>query len=159
MMCVCGIISAQTSILVIETPDTFKMYPITLNEQLSSETQRVYQFDQYPEVTAKVSSYTGGKQSGNEKTFYPSGQVYQTFVYADGKLWGEYRQYSEDGKLLVRGNFINDQQHGLWIDHISGCTGRYKNGKKHGRWRCNEGIVPYKLYVYRKGKLIRSRQK
>jgi hypothetical protein len=152
-------VSAQTSILIIQNPDTFMIYHLHLNEQLTTADLKVYSFDEFPQTTAKVSAYSGGKLSGIEKTYYPSGQVYQTFVYANDKLWGEYMEYTEDGKLQVRGNFINDQQHGVWIDSISGCTGRYKNGQKHGRWRCNEGKIPFKLYVYRKGVLKRSKQK
>jgi len=151
--------SAQNTIFIVHAPDSFDVYQLHLNEELTTANLKVYNYDDYPQVIAQVSGYVGGKLSGVEKTYYPSGKIYQTFVYADGKLWGEYMEYSEDGKLQLRGHFVNDQQHGLWIDKLSGCTGRYKNGLKHGRWRCNEGIVPYKLYVYRKGKFIRSKQK
>lgn len=153
------LLHGQSETLIIETRDTFYVYHIHLNQSLSNDRVKIYMFDDYPHIKAKESNYVNGKLSGIERTYYPSGAKYQTFVYVDGKLWGEYRQYAEDGTQLVRGNFVNDVEHGLWIDKITGCTGRFKNGKKQGRWRCNEGKVPYKLYVYRKGELIRSVQK
>lgn len=149
--------SAQEDILIVQKPDTFSMYHIHFSHNLSSNDSKVYVFDEFPQSIAKETSYLNGRRSGIEKTYYPSGKLYQTFVYADDKLWGEYRQYAEDGTQLVRGNFIDDKEYGLWIDNITGCTGRYKNGQKQGRWRCNEGQVPFKLYIYRKGLVKRMK--
>jgi antitoxin component YwqK of YwqJK toxin-antitoxin module len=149
--------SAQEDILIIQLPDTFYVYHIRLSPNLSNNDRKVYIFDQYPQSIAKETALINGRRSGIEKTFYPSGKLYQTFVYADDKLWGEYRQYAEDGSQLVRGNFIDDKEYGLWIDNITGCTGRFKNGQKQGRWRCDEGEIPYRLYVYRKGEVKRTK--
>ncbi len=149
--------SAQGEVLIIQLPDTFFVHHIHLSHNLSSEKMKVYVFDHMPQVVAKETPILYGKVSGVEKTYYPSGKLCQTFVYADGKLWGEYRQYAEDGSQLVRGNFIEDREDGLWIDNITGCTGRYKNGQKQGRWRCNEGEIPFKLYIYRKGEVKRTK--
>ena len=149
----------QSDVLIIHTPDTFYVYQLHLNKEQSNENTRVFMFDQFPEQMAKISNYSEGKLSGIEKTFYPSGEKYQTIVYVDGKLWGEYMEFTEEEKLQVRGNFVNDKEHGLWIDKTSGCTGRYKHGEKQGRWRCNEGSVPYTLFVYRKGILKRTKRK
>lgn len=143
--------SAQAEFLVIQTADTFMVYHIRFSEHLSGESRKVNVFEDFPQVIAKESSVLNGKLSGIEKTYYPSGKLYQEIIYADGKQWGEYRQFAEDGTILVAGGFVNDRESGLWIDNITCCTGRYRNGQKHGRWRCNEGEVPYTLYVYRKG--------
>lgn len=148
---------SQNDVLIIQTTDTFSIYHVVLNKEISNENQKIYMYSDFPEVQAKISNYSNGKLSGIEKTFYPSGKKYQTLVYADDKLWGEFKQYSEDGTQVVRGNFINNTEHGLWIDNLNGCTGRYKNGQKQGRWRCNEGSVPFTLYVYRKGKILRTK--
>jgi hypothetical protein len=149
--------SAQAEYLIIEKADTFNVYHIHLSPFLSSNDRKVYVFEEIPQSIAKETAYINGKRSGIEKTYYPSGKLYQTFVYADDKLWGEYRQYAEDGTQLVRGNFIDDKEYGLWIDNISGCTGRYKNGQKQGRWRCDEGEIPYTLYIFRKGAIKRMK--
>ncbi len=149
--------NAQDDFLIIQTTDTFVVYHIQFSPQLSNDDKTVSVYHDHPGQIARESAMYKGKRSGIEKTYYPSGKLYQTFVYADDKLWGEYRQFAEDGKQVVRGNFINDLEHGLWIDEISGCTGRYKNGQKQGRWRCNEGEIPYKLYVFRKGEMKRKK--
>jgi len=159
MFMLSSMMKAQNDVLIIHDTSGFRMYHIYESRELSSETQKVYMFNNFPQVIAKTSNYSQGKLWGVEKTFYPSGNKYQTFVYADGKLWGEYRAYSEDGTQIIRGNFVDNKEHGQWIDEVSGCSGRYKNGKKHGRWRCNEGEVPYTLYVYRKGEVVRTKGK
>jgi antitoxin component YwqK of YwqJK toxin-antitoxin module len=151
-------VSAQSEVLVIHEADTFRLYHLTLNEQLSNADKKVFMYFDFPETVARVSHYLNGLQSGVEKTYYPNGDLYQTFVYANGKLWGEYCMYSAKGERVVRGNFRDDKEHGLWIDSMSGCTGKYKNGYKHGRWRCNEGALPFALYVYRNGTLSRSKK-
>jgi antitoxin component YwqK of YwqJK toxin-antitoxin module len=152
-------IEAQNDVLIIHDTSGYRMYHIFESKEFSSETQKVYMYNNFPQVIARTSYYSHGKLWGVEKTFYPSGNIYQTFVYADGKLWGEYRAYAEDGTQIIRGNFVDDKEHGQWIDGVSGCSGRYKNGKKHGRWRCNEGVVPYTLYLYKNGEVIRTKHK
>lgn len=149
---------AQNEVIIVQSRDTFQMYTISATEINVMNGVQTFVFNDFPDVVARTSTYSEGKLSGIEKTYYPSGKLYQTVVYQNGMKWGEYREYAEDGALMVSGMFIADLESGVWINKISGCTGKYKKGKKNGRWRCNEGSVPFTLYVYRKGILKRVKK-
>ncbi|XOV67381.1 MAG: toxin-antitoxin system YwqK family antitoxin [Fluviicola sp.] len=57
-------------------------------------------------------------------------------TYKNGELHGDYVEYFINGKVKIRGEYVNNRQDGAWEEfHLNGkraITYRYDNGKKHG---------------------------
>lgn len=76
---------------------------------------------------------------------YESGAVryrYSRVLAPDGRRWlrhGLFVEYSEAGKVLSEGKYVDGKEHGLWRDfHPNGVLaseGNYEHGLEHGEWR------------------------
>lgn len=89
--------------------------------------------------TSKIAvekNFTNNYQNGIYKAYYPSGNLMVFAIYANAKLNGDYTYYDEIGKILIKGKFRAGIKHGYWAYRYLNCYGRYFNGKKTGRWKC-----------------------
>jgi hypothetical protein len=70
-----------------------------------------------------VNSETGNSiADGEQKEFYPNGNIHYIVEYQNGKANGRVREYTSDGKIYMDAVFKDGHRHGK-------CTHFYKNGK------------------------------
>ena len=55
-----------------------------------------------------------GLASGTHISYYKNGQTRMLQTYSDAQLDGPYEKYSEDGSLVVKGQYKDHQQEGIW---------------------------------------------
>jgi len=85
-----------------------------------------------------VGSYNQrGEKTGEWQWFYPNQQLMMTENYEDGVLEGEYWEYDEEGKVLVKGQYIEGEQDGFWHFQrgIGFEEGNFYDGMRIGTWK------------------------
>ncbi len=111
---------------------------------------RTYNEDGSLESSANLSC---GQMDGKYEEFYENGQVFFVYLYDAGKLIEDLGTYSEDGKLLAKGNVKNGNGE-LVTFYKNGdyyCKGMIKDGLKQGFWMTWSGGKWVKDYQYNKG--------
>ncbi|MDF2159023.1 toxin-antitoxin system YwqK family antitoxin [Algoriphagus sp. CAU 1675] len=88
--------------------------------------------------------YKEGLMQGNSKGYFPDGKSQWEIPYQNGKINGEYRVFfgngnlqergTYEGKLILRGNFLNGSPNGEWVSYD-------KNGKLVFKGTFNQGIA------------------
>lgn len=155
-----------TDTLFVNSADSTYAYAIDYApEQDTTSYTRIatYRFD--PDRIAVELGYKRGKPCGVYKSYYPDGRLMEFAVYGWGHLHGNWVEYDEFGKIVVKGFYKNGKRSGLWNFKYQGILGNYKNGMKHGRWRYYEGGRLVKTERYRndekvvKGKLVPKNEK
>jgi antitoxin component YwqK of YwqJK toxin-antitoxin module len=53
-----------------------------------------------------------GNQDGEEKEYFPNGQVNYEKTYKNDRLHGAHKKYNEAGKLLMVENYVEGYEHG-----------------------------------------------
>lgn len=85
----------------------------------------------------KYASTKNGLPDGHCLSYYPSGKVKGECFYKDGKIHGPSTFYSENGKVLAKGWFIENMKQGKNFQYYSSeniySIKRFKDGKNHGR--------------------------
>lgn len=76
---------------------------------------------------------------------YAAGPVrfrYARVMAPDGSRWirhGLFVEYSETGRVLSEGQYVDGQEHGLWRDYYPdgqpASEGHYRSGQEVGVWR------------------------
>lgn len=100
-------------------------------------------------ITKKDRSfYLEGKPHGKWLTFYPNGNLKSIESWKNGKLFGKYILYQENGTKIFETTYLNGKDNGnYFLFHPNGqiqVQGRFKNGIPKGVWK----------YYNSKGKLI-----
>lgn len=111
-------------------------------------------FKENPEQEAYVKNYYFGKQSGVYKAFYPNGRLMIFSVYERGMRNGDYAYYGPEGNVLIKAKYKDGQRHGYYINKIAKHQGRYKQGKRNGKWEFNVGSPSYKKVYYSEGQKV-----
>lgn len=110
------------------------IYTTTLTKSVFSKEIAVFAND-----TSKIAvekNFTNNYQNGIYKAYYPSGRLMVLAIYANSKINGDYTYYDELGKILIKGKYRAGTKHGYWAYRYLNCYGKYFNGKKTGRWKC-----------------------
>jgi antitoxin component YwqK of YwqJK toxin-antitoxin module len=78
-----------------------------------------------------------GRAQGEWKWFYENGALMREELYIDNKRDGVMTEYTEDGKILTKGEFIDDMQEGLWVYETPEYKeiGKYVNDKPDSLWK------------------------
>lgn len=78
-----------------------------------------------------------GKAQGEWKWYYENGALMRDEFYIDNKRDGMMNEYTEDGKIITKGEFIEDMQEGLWIYETPEYKeiGKYVNDKPDSLWK------------------------
>lgn len=89
--------------------------------------------------TKHVFTYQGKKNElVKETTFYPSGTLKSEYSFSDSMLYGTFSMFSENGKPLKEGAFVNNVENGLFkyydANGVLTFEGYLKDGKKEGKW-------------------------
>lgn len=110
------------------------IYTDTLTKGVFSKVIAVFANDTSQIAIEK--NYTSNYQNGLYKAYYPSGGLMVKTVYANNKLNGEWTFYDKTGEVAIKGIYKEGIKHKYWAYRYLKCYGRYKNGKKSGRWKC-----------------------
>jgi antitoxin component YwqK of YwqJK toxin-antitoxin module len=62
-------------------------------------------------------TYLNGKLHGNLKRYAETGILLDDLTYAEGKLHGPAKYYNLEGKLIMAGNYENDEKAGNWVKY------------------------------------------
>ncbi len=78
-----------------------------------------------------------GRAQGEWKWYYENGALMREELYLDNLRDGIMTEYTEDGKIITKGEFIEDMQEGLWIYETPEYKeiGRYVNDKPDSLWK------------------------
>ncbi|MBQ4821386.1 hypothetical protein [Aquimarina sp. MMG016] len=64
------------------------------------------------------------------KSWYENGKIEKITNWQKGIATGIYREFTENGELLIRGKFKNSKKHGRWINYKSKDTLYFKKGQQ-----------------------------
>ncbi len=84
----------------------------------------------------KSGTIKNGKEWGTWIAYHDNGQLRMKWGFKNGKNEGLYKSYWEDGSLFAKGNYKNGKEEGVWIYYSEDGSvwkersGTYKNGKK-----------------------------
>lgn len=78
-----------------------------------------------------------GRAQGEWKWFYENGSILREEVYINNLREGLMSEYTEDGKIITKGEFIEDMQEGIWYyeNQIYKEIGKYVNDKPDSLWK------------------------
>jgi len=78
-----------------------------------------------------------GKAQGEWKWFYENGALMREETYINNLRDGVMTEYTEDGKVLTKGEYIDDMQEGLWVYETPEYKeiGKYVNDKPDSLWK------------------------
>jgi hypothetical protein len=110
------------------------IYKETITKGIFSKTIAVFADDTSQIAIEK--NYTNNYQNGLYKAYYPSGGLMVKAVYANNKLHGEFTYFDKLGEVAIKGIYKEGVKHKYWAYRYLKCYGRYKDGKKSGKWKC-----------------------
>ena len=78
-----------------------------------------------------------GRAQGDWKWYYEKGTVLREEIYVNGLRDGAMTEYTEDGKIITKGEYIEDMKEGLWIYETPEYKeiGKYVNDKPDSLWK------------------------
>ena len=149
-------LSAQPDTLFVASGDSVYRYPVEYEPILETEQFKRrgwYAFDSTR--TAVTLDYKRGRPSGVYRAYYPDGKPLVFAVYGWGSLHGDWTEYDEFGRVVVKGQYRDGQRSGTWAFRDQGIVGHYKDGLKHGKWKYydrNDRLI--RVEKYRQGELL-----
>jgi hypothetical protein len=109
-----------------------------------------YVFADDTSVVAIEKNFSNGNQNGLTRVYYPSGKLRVKALYGNNRLQGEFVNYDENGKILIKGVYNYGVKHGYWAYVNERTYGRYVKGKKHRNWKKKDkNGVKYKAWYWR----------
>ncbi len=98
-------------------------------------------------------NFFNGRVYGLYKAYYENGTLMEYGVMSNGKFNGEWTLQNEFGVISIKGKYKYGVKHGYWALRYKNCFGKYKEGKINGTWKCYEnGQVISKIH-YKNGEL------
>ncbi len=78
-----------------------------------------------------------GRAQNEWKWFYENGALMREEFYIDNLRNGTMTDYAEDGKIITKGEYIDDMQEGLWVYETPEykVIGKYVNDKPDSLWK------------------------
>jgi uncharacterized protein len=71
---------------------------------------------------------------GLMEEFYPNGQIKRLLNFSNGKLNGEFFEFSENGEMLLSGKYLDDLKEGFW-------NSNYPNGSKKSEYSYSNNLL------------------
>ena len=93
-----------------------------------------YSQNGHKEQTGNINN---GIFEGEWRWFFPSGNVFREEMYIRGRRHGLCVQYSDSASVVVKGEYIENERDGFWIEHVGDIReeGNYSTGLKEGVWK------------------------
>lgn len=89
-----------------------------------------------------------GKPEANWTWYYESGNTLREESFINGLTEGEMREYTDSGKVITRGMYVEGEKEGFWFleDGDERQEGNYKAGQRTGEWKWfySNGKTAYK---------------
>ena len=148
--------SAQPDTLYIASGDT--VYPHAVVYEPLREAEQFKRRGWYAFDTARVAvelDYKRGRPVGVYRAYFPDGKPLIFAVYGWTGLHGDWTEYDEFGRVVVKGQYRDGQRSGTWAFRDQGIVGHYRDGLKHGKWKYydrNDRLV--RVEKYRHGELL-----
>lgn len=81
-----------------------------------------------------------GKPDGEWIWYYNNGNIWRQENYLSGEREGEYREFDVNGREIVKGQYIENEETGVWIYEIFEVreTGKYLDGQLDGLWKTTD---------------------
>lgn len=78
-----------------------------------------------------------GRAQSNWKWYYENGSLMREETYVNNLRNGLMKEYTEDGKIITQGEFVDDLQEGIWIYEIPEYKeiGKYSNNLRDSVWK------------------------
>ncbi len=78
-----------------------------------------------------------GRAQGEWKWFYENGSLMREETYVNNLRDGLMTEYTEDGKVITKGEFVEDQQQGIWVYETAEYKeiGKYVDDKPDSLWK------------------------
>lgn len=109
--------------------------PLTFNANDTINGKATYTYTNHNNALAYEVNFYNGYRSGFVKYYYPDGKLMSTCVFQKSKKYGEYTLYDQEGKIVIKGEYVKDVKDGFWIYKKYNFYGNYKNGLKHKKWK------------------------
>jgi antitoxin component YwqK of YwqJK toxin-antitoxin module len=103
------------------------------------------------EYLVSEDNYSADQRNGLSRKFYPSGAVAETLSFIKGTKDGEWIQYYDDGKLCLKGFYVNGRLDGAFIFCFPGGStqleGQYLSDIRAGKWKAynQDGSLKYEI--------------
>lgn len=156
-LAVAGALRAQPDTLYIPSGDTVYAFPLVhepLRDTVAFVRTSRFAFD--TTRTACTVSYKRGKPSGVYRAYFPDGRPLIFAVYGWGSLHGDWTEFDEQGRIVLKGQYRAGLREGTWAFRDKGIVGQYKDGMPHGRWRYYENGRLARVEKWYKGKLLQG---
>lgn len=76
------------------------------DKKLFTENGLFVYYDEYGQKTSEL-NYLNGLKEGQSTTYFPTGEIKTQILYHADEYHGDYKQYYEDGTLLLNASFVN----------------------------------------------------
>lgn len=133
--------SSQSTTIIQDTVQidtSFVVYDVVLQKTLTNGvfTKEFYVFADDTATLAVEKNYSYNYLNGIYRAYYPDGKIMVKKVFANGKPYGEFTFYDKAGEVAIKGLYKEGIKHGYWAYRYLKCYGRYRKGKKSGKWKC-----------------------
>jgi antitoxin component YwqK of YwqJK toxin-antitoxin module len=95
-------------------------------------------YSYYNKKVSYKATYTGGMRNGVSQSFYPDEVLAEEISWSNDKKDGPWKQYFDNGKLKLTGEYKNDLLNGAYIIYYSDgkkeTEGFYRNDIPDGKW-------------------------
>lgn len=151
--------SLGQTVSVYVNDTTFVNETVVLSGTDSTNGKITAVYPAYNNAPAYEVNYYYGYKSGFVKILYPgTSQLMRTIVYAKGQYNGENTWYNQEGKIVIKGMYLNGAKDGFWIYKNLAFMGSYKKGLKHGKWTWIGPDGRKQKAKFKKGKLKHKRR-
>jgi len=85
----------------------------------------------------QTGNFNNGVRDGRWVWRYPSGNIHREYNLVMNVLNGLSIQYSDSATIVARGEYLDDEREGFWIEHVGDAReeGNYVMGQKDGVWK------------------------
>jgi antitoxin component YwqK of YwqJK toxin-antitoxin module len=149
--------TTQPDTLYIPQGDSVLAYAVVYDQPPVAEQYKLigrYAFD--TTLVAVELGMKRGKPSGVFRAFHPNGRPLIFAVYGYGSLHGDWTEYDEQGRVIIKGQYRNGLREGTWAFRKEGILAKYHKGERHGRWKYYENKRLVRKEKWRNGKLIKG---
>ena len=149
---------AQPDTLYVPQGDTTYALAVVYDTPEVAEQYKL--IGRYAHDTSAVAVQLGmkrGKPSGVYRAFFPDGRPLIFAVYGYGSLHGDWTEYDELGRVIIKGQYRDGLRDGPWAFRREGVRGKYRKGLRHGKWRYYEHKRLVRTEKWRDDKLLPGR--
>lgn len=149
---------AQPDTLYVPSGDTTYAMAVVYDAPVLAEQYKL--IGRYAHDTSAVAvrlDMKRGKPSGVYRAYYPDGRPLIFAVYGWGTLHGDWTEYNEAGRIVLKGKYRDGLREGTWAFRQEGILGKYKKGLRHGKWKYYEDQRLVRIEKWRQGEILPGR--